>query len=86
LDNTKACAQVLERYIGVWIEIFWRIWSVFVGIYILILGREYSINKECLGLFLQLGINNDYLVQHETYLFSSQSNKGRVYGREYGYF
>jgi hypothetical protein len=24
LDSNEACGQVLERYSGVWIEVFWR--------------------------------------------------------------
>jgi hypothetical protein len=40
LDSRKACAYVLERYIGVWIEVSWRKWSDFVGIFKLGMGRE----------------------------------------------
>jgi hypothetical protein len=84
LDHNKACAQVLERYSGVWIEISWRIWSGVAGIYRLILGRECSRQKEHLGVLLQLGINNDYLVQQEANFCSTQFSRGRVYGNEYG--
>jgi len=63
LDQKKSCAQVSKRYNGVWIEVYWRIWSGVSRIYKLKLGREYSRQKENLEVLLQLGINNDYLVQ-----------------------
>jgi hypothetical protein len=40
LDCSETCAQVLERYSGVWIEVSWRRWSGVAGILRLRLGRE----------------------------------------------
>jgi hypothetical protein len=55
LDRNKTCAQVLERYNGVWIEISWRRWSGVAGIYRLRLGRQCSRQKEHLGCCFSLG-------------------------------
>jgi hypothetical protein len=77
---TETCAQVLERYNGVWIEISWRRWSGVVGIYRLILGRECNRQKEHLRVLLQLGINNDYLIYKEANRCSTQFIRGKIYG------
>jgi hypothetical protein len=84
LDRNEPCAQVLKRYNGVWIEVSWRRWSGVAGIYRLRLGRECSRQKENLMVFLQLWISSDYLVQQKANLCSTQFNRGRVYGNEYG--
>ena len=63
MDSNEACAQVLERYNGEWIEVSWRGWSEVIGIYRLRLGRERIRQKDHLRVLIQLGINNDYMVQ-----------------------
>jgi hypothetical protein len=62
LDSNEAYAQVLERYIEVWFEVSWRSWSEAIGIYKIRFGREYSRQKDHLGVLLYLGINSDYMV------------------------
>jgi hypothetical protein len=48
--SNKTCAQVLERYNGVWIEISWRRWSGVAGIYRLRLGRSAVDRKSTSGV------------------------------------
>jgi hypothetical protein len=42
-NRSKSCAQILERYSGLWIEVSWRRWIGVIGIYRLKLGKECSI-------------------------------------------
>jgi hypothetical protein len=63
LDREQAFYQVLDRYNGVWIEVSWRRWSGVVWIHRMKLGRDFSRQKEHLGVFPQHGINIDYMVQ-----------------------